>query len=88
MEKIVIDAETRAKLRGLSGELALADESGNTLAYVLPPDVYEQVMNAWYDRELTPEERQSLREEYQTNGGLSTPEAIEYVRTGKLPGES
>lgn len=87
MEKVVVDAETREKLRGLSGELALADEAGKTLAYVLPPDLYDQVMTAWIEREPTPEEREAAREEYRKHGGLTTPEAIEYVRTGRLSGE-
>lgn len=86
MEKVILDAELRAKLRGLSGEITLADESGKPLAYVLPADLYHQVMEAWFDREPTAEEREAAREEYRRHGGLTTPEAIEFVRTGRLSG--
>lgn len=82
MQKIILDAATRAKLGPLAGQLALADEAGNTVAYVLPPDLYHRLMAAWEEPEPTPEEREAAREEYRRAGGLTTAEAIAFVRGG------
>lgn len=38
MSKVILDAATRAKLRGLTQQLELYDEEGNLLAYVTPAD--------------------------------------------------
>jgi hypothetical protein len=40
MGKVILDAETRAKLNGLAEQLELYDESGNLIGYYLPPKVY------------------------------------------------
>jgi hypothetical protein len=82
MQKVVIDAATRAKLGPLVGQVALADEAGNTLAYVLPPDLYHRLTAGWDESEPTPEERAAAREEYRRSGGLTTAEAIAFVRGG------
>jgi hypothetical protein len=81
MEKVVLDAATRARLGSLVGQVALADESGNTFAYVLPPDLYHR-LTASSDAEPTPEEREAARDEYRRAGGLTTVEAIAFVRGG------
>lgn len=80
MEKVVLDAATRARLGSLVGQVALADESGNTFAYVLPADLYHRLTAG--DAEPTPEERDAAREEYRRAGGLTTAEAIAFVRGG------
>lgn len=85
MEKVVVDAEGRVKVDRVSGELVVTDAAGTPLAYVLPPAVYRQVMEVWFNREPTPEEVEAARTEYREKGGLSTAEAIEYVRTGGHP---
>ncbi len=84
MQKVVLDAATRAKLGGLAGEVALADEAGNTLAYVLPPAVYHRLTAGGDDPEPTAEERATAREEYRRAGGLTTAEAIALVRGGAI----
>lgn len=38
MGKVILDAETRAKLKGLREQLELYDEQGNLLAYCTPAD--------------------------------------------------
>lgn len=81
MQKVVVDAATRAKLGPLAGQVALADETGATFAYVLPPDVYLRLMTG-VEVEPTPEEREAAREEYRRVGGLTTAEAIAFVRGG------
>ncbi|MBA4062888.1 MAG: hypothetical protein C0501_04115 [Isosphaera sp.] len=83
MEKVVIDSDGRVKVDAVSAELAVTDASGKTLAYVLPPAVYRRVMEG---REPTAEELEAARKEYREQGGLSTAEAIEFVRTGGRPG--
>ena len=40
MGKVILDAETRAKLNGLDEQLELYDENGKLLGYYLPPKVY------------------------------------------------
>lgn len=37
MGKVVLDAQTRAKLNGLTERLELYDEQGNLLGYYVPP---------------------------------------------------
>jgi hypothetical protein len=46
MSKVILDAETRAKLNGLDRQLELFDEQGNLIAYCLPPDVYRSLVAA------------------------------------------
>ena len=75
MQTVVLDAATRAKLGPLVGKVALADEAGNTLAYVLPPDLYHRLTAGW-DEEPTPEERAAAQDEYRRAGGLTNPAAI------------
>ncbi len=82
MEKVVIDADGRVKVAGVGVELIVTDEAGKPLAYVLPPALYQRVMDAWLNREPTPEDLEAAREEYREKGGLSTAEAIEFVRKG------
>jgi hypothetical protein len=38
MGKVILDAETRAKLNGLTQQLELYDEQGNLLGYYTPVD--------------------------------------------------
>lgn len=44
MGKVTLDAETRAKLNGLSEQLELYDEAGTLVAVCLPPAVYRQLV--------------------------------------------
>jgi hypothetical protein len=44
MGKVVVDAETQAKLDGLKQQLELYDERGNLIAYCLPPAVYHSLV--------------------------------------------
>ncbi len=41
MGKVILDAQTRAKLNGLGELLELYDEAGTLIGYCLPPKVYE-----------------------------------------------
>ena len=80
MNKVVIGADLSARLRQLTEPSFLADEAGNTVAYVLPPEAFHRLTAA--DTEPSPEERAAAHEEYRTAGGLTTAEAIAFVRGG------
>jgi hypothetical protein len=56
MDKVILDADMRAKLNGLNRHLELCDESGQTLGHVLPDDVYRQFLYAWANSQVTDEE--------------------------------
>lgn len=86
MKWLTIDAEVKAKLGGLGEELALADEMGNPVGYVLPPEVYDRLMDASVFRPTTPEERQAILEQVRAGRVYTTAEAIEYVRSGGRKG--
>jgi hypothetical protein len=86
MEKVIVDADGRVKLNEHTGEVEIADPLGRTLGYFVPPEQYDEMQYAWLNRDLTLEERQAIQEEYRTNAGLTTAEAIEYVRGGGTPG--
>ena len=44
MGKVILDAETRAKLNGLTQTLELYDEQGNLLAYCMPAATYRSMV--------------------------------------------
>jgi len=80
MNKVVIPDDLSARLRQLTELSLLADEAGNMVAYVLPPEALQRLTGA--DAEPTPEEREAARDEYRRVGGLTTAEAIAFVRGG------
>lgn len=64
MSKIVIDAETRAKLNGLRDRVELYDESGNLVGVCLPAEEYRQMAGGpggfFTDEEIAEAMRQPL----------------------------
>lgn len=88
MEKVVIDAATRAKLGPLVGHVTLADEAGKTVGIVLPPKQYAELMLAWASREPTREELEAAREEYRTRGGKTTAEVLAHLEQVRLDWEA
>src|SRR5262249_235898 len=62
-QKVTIDQELRARLNGLTENIELCDESGRTLAHVVPPEVYPELLRAWVDSHITPEEIERRRPE-------------------------
>jgi hypothetical protein len=44
MGKVILDAETRAKLNGLNLPLELLDEKGNLIGYCLSPELYRALV--------------------------------------------
>ena len=56
MNKVMLDASLRAKFHNGECELELCDESGRTLAHVVPVDLYQQLVYAWANSQVTDEE--------------------------------
>ena len=56
MSKVVIDAETRAKLRGLTERVELYDEQGNLVGVCLPPAEYRRMAEPTPGQGFTDEE--------------------------------
>ena len=83
MEKVVVDAEGRVKLPPVGDEIVVKDQAGNTLAYVLPPVMYQRMMTAWLSSEPTPEELEEARKEYREKGGWTTAQVMEHLATVK-----
>lgn len=71
MNKIILDEALRAKLNGLTQDIKLCDEAGNTLGHFLPIDIYKELLFAWADKHFPPEEMERLRNE---TGGRSLAE--------------
>jgi hypothetical protein len=46
MQRIVLDDQTRLKLRGLSGPTELCDSSGRPLGYFISPESYMKLLDA------------------------------------------
>lgn len=79
MKQVVIDKVVREKLNGLSEELALADSSGKTLGYFIPPEIYSRMLDALLSQEPTPEELEAGRLEYREKGGRTTAEVLAHL---------
>jgi hypothetical protein len=75
MRKITLDAELRAKLGELTGEIALCDESGRPVAYVVEPRYREMLYDLVSDL-FDDEEIERRRQDYLKNGGGRTPEQV------------
>jgi hypothetical protein len=63
MDKIILDAAVRAKLNGLERELEVCDETGHTLGHFLPPAVYQKLLYAWLNAQVTDEELERASQE-------------------------
>jgi hypothetical protein len=63
MQKVILDQELRSRLNGLTENIELCDESGKTIAHVVVPEVYRELMHAWVDTHITPEEIERRRQE-------------------------
>jgi hypothetical protein len=75
MRKITLDADLRAKLGELTGEIALCDESGQPVAYVVEPQFREMLYDLVADM-FDDEEIEARRQDYLKNGGGKTPEQV------------
>ncbi len=71
MSKVQLDAELRAKLKGLSQQVEVCDESGLTVGVFLPLAAYEKLLYASGEIPFTKEEIARFRSE---KGGCSLAE--------------
>jgi hypothetical protein len=78
MNKIVLDAEMRAKLGGGTAKVTLTDESGKPVGHYLPDDLYRAICDA-----LVPpseEDRTEGAEELQRGEVVTTAELLSGLR--------
>jgi hypothetical protein len=83
MEKICLDAASRAQLSGFSTPVEVCDESGQTLGHFLPAPLYGQILVAWSRAEISDEELERRRNE---PGGSSLQEIWERLGNHDLHG--
>lgn len=90
MGKLILDDDLRAKLNGLNEAVEVCDPSGKTVGHFIPDDLYMKFLMAWAKVEFsTPEaarERAESLAEYRAGKGLTTAEAIAYLKSLR-PGE-
>jgi hypothetical protein len=67
LAEVILDAATRAKLKGLDQQLLFRDEAGNILGMFLPPEAYRRLAYGSVQIPLSPEEVERGRQE--TGGG-------------------
>jgi hypothetical protein len=63
MTQIVLDAELRARLRGLDEQFEFCDEQGQVVGHYLPEHVYRSWLVAWSKQEVPDQELLQAREE-------------------------
>jgi hypothetical protein len=79
--KIVADEGLLAKVRGGPGTKFLCDALGEPVAIVLSPDDYKNLVLAGPDRRFDPELAEEAWQDYQQNGGCTTAEVLDYLKT-------
>ncbi|MBX9583342.1 MAG: hypothetical protein K2X87_23825 [Gemmataceae bacterium] len=80
---VTIDAELRAKLGGLEDKLTLRDEAGQVVGHVVPPGLYEAMLDAFAGPPMTPEQRAAMWEEVRSGKALTTAQVIARLTTGR-----
>jgi hypothetical protein len=85
MRELILDDAMRAKLGELTAEVRVRDTAGGTVGYLMPTDLYLEVMRAWAMSPPTAEEAERAREDYRRNGGMTTAQVLEYLKS--LDGE-
>ena len=63
MTKVTLDESLKSKLNGLAEQVELCDETGQTVGHFLPPDLYRELLLAWADSQISPEELERRRRE-------------------------
>jgi hypothetical protein len=82
---ITLDESLRARLNGLNTIVPVRDEAGAFVGYFVPQETYDTMFEAWANSEVTESELGAARQEYREHGGLTTAEAIAYIK--RLAGE-
>jgi hypothetical protein len=71
MTRVTLDPELRAKLNGLSEQVAICDEAGKTVGLYLPVEAYKKLLYQGVEIPFTEEEIERFRNE---PGGISLQE--------------
>ena len=79
MQKVTLDQSLRAKLNGLTTQIELCDDAGQTIGYFLPAEWHRQLLYAWAKAQVTDEELEQARQE---PGGSSLAEILEKLEKG------
>jgi hypothetical protein len=79
--RIVADEAFLAKVRAATSPAELCDASGKTVAVILTPDLFKDYLLAWADKEFDPERAELAWQDYLRNGGRSTSEVLEWLKT-------
>jgi hypothetical protein len=83
MNKIVLDAELRAKLNGATTEAEITDESGNTVGHFLTTAEYDRLLYDMAKQAVSKEEIEEARAEMLSKGGVSTDEILGAIAEAK-----
>ena len=73
MTKLVVDSLMRSKLQNLTAQVELLDESGQTLGYCLPADVYDRML---YASVKMPYSDEAIARRMKEKGGRPLPEIL------------
>lgn len=76
MEKVILDADLRAKLRGGQTWVEVHDEAGNVVGHYLPRDEYLRLVYAVEKAAVSDEELAEARRDIRENGGVTTAEIL------------
>jgi hypothetical protein len=78
--RIVADEAFLSKVRGVTSPTNLCDANGNTVAVVVPPGLYRDLLLTWSDAHFDPEFAERAWQDYLKNGGRSTAEVFEILK--------
>jgi hypothetical protein len=79
MERVIADADGRVKLNGLNVQFEIADPSGKTVGFFVPPDEFRALMLARLSTEPSADELEAARSEYLQHGGKSTADVLAHL---------
>jgi hypothetical protein len=79
MDKVILDAELRAKLQGGLAGLDVMDEAGNVVGHYLPHDQYVSLLYV-VAPPVTRQEIDDARRNYRENSGYTTAELLTHLQ--------
>lgn len=82
MNRVVLDAELRAKLNGGNTGVELTDEAGNVVGHYLPHDAMARLVESLFPP-LTKEQIAEARREMLEKGGVSTADMLAAIADAK-----
>ena len=63
MARVIADEALRSKLNGLDEQIEVCDEGGRTLGHFVPADLYQKLLYAWLNAQVSDEELERRRQE-------------------------